>query len=88
MVPVCEDSRGGGRLESLHRSGLIRRYAHGNLKALAEACERALAATNAERRAMYDHFNRCETVGTVVADAIGAAVPCPAPRFQPHHACR
>jgi hypothetical protein len=73
MVPVSEDSRWGGRLEELHRAGLIRRYPHGDLKALGAACEAALAATEAERRAIYDHFNRRETVGAVVAEAIHAA---------------
>jgi hypothetical protein len=72
MVPVSEDSRYGGRLEELERAGLIRRYSHGDLKSLAEACERALAATPVERRRIYDHFNRCESIGAVVADAIGA----------------
>ena len=72
MVPVSEDSHSGGRLEALHRAGLVRRYPHGDLKALAEACEKALAATTAERRRIFDHFNRHETVGTVVAEAIGA----------------
>jgi hypothetical protein len=70
MVPVSEDSREGGRLEALHRSGLIRRYPHGDLDALAEACERALAETAAVRRRIYEHFNTHETVGAVVADAI------------------
>jgi hypothetical protein len=74
MVPVSEDSRPGGRLEDLHRAGLIRRYPRGDLKALGEACERALAATAEERRRIYDHFNRSETVGAVVAGAIHAAV--------------
>jgi hypothetical protein len=72
MVPVSEDSRPGGRLEELHRTGLISRYPHGDLKALGEACEKALAATAAERRRIYEHFNGHETVGTVVAEGIGA----------------
>jgi hypothetical protein len=75
LVPVSEDSREGGRLETLHRDGLIVRYAHADLDALAEACERALALPTAARRRIYDHFNRHETVGTVVAEAIGAAGP-------------
>jgi hypothetical protein len=75
MVPVSEDSRPGGRLEELHRAGLIRRYPHGDLRALGEACERALAAPVEARRRIYEHFNRCETVGTVVAEAIHAAGP-------------
>lgn len=70
MVPVSEDSRLGGRLESLHQSGMIVRYAHGDLESLASACERALAIGVEQRRAIYDYFNRNETVGTVVAHAI------------------
>ena len=75
LAPVSEDSREGGRLEALHHDGLIVRYAHGDLAALAQACERALALPTVERRRMYDYFNRHETVGTVVADAIYAAGP-------------
>lgn len=70
MVPVSEDSLEGGRLEELARAELIVRYAHGDLQALTEACERALAMPVAERRRIYEHFNRRETVGTVVAEAI------------------
>ena len=73
MVPVSEDSKLGGRLEALHQAGMIVRYAHGDLESLARACERALAASVEDRRAIYDYFNRNETVGTVVADAIAAA---------------
>jgi len=73
LVPVSEDSAGGGRLEELHAAGLIVRYAHGDLAALAAACERALAMGATERRGIYDRFNRHETVGTVVAEAIAAA---------------
>ena len=70
MVPVCEDSAAGGRLEDLHRSGLIVRYDHGDLASLAAACERALAFSTTERRRIYEHFNRHETVGQVVAEAL------------------
>lgn len=70
LVPVSEDSREGGRLEELAREGLILRYAHGDLNGLTAACERALALTASERRRIYEHFNRHETVGTVVAEAI------------------
>lgn len=70
MVPVSEDSQAGGRLEELHREGLIVRYAHGDLESLAAACERALAMTASERRRIYERFNQDETVGNVVADAI------------------
>jgi hypothetical protein len=73
MVPVSEDSKLGGRLEGLHQAGMIVRYAHGDLDALAAACERALALSVDDRRSIYDYFNRNETVGTVVADAIAAA---------------
>ena len=73
MVPVSEDSRAGGRLEELHQAGLIVRYPYGDLKALADACERALALPSNERRRIYEHFNRYETVGNVVAEAIFAA---------------
>jgi len=70
LVPVSEDSRGGGRLEALHRDELIVRYAHGDLAALGAACERALAMTAAERRRIFEHFNREETVGRVVMDVL------------------
>ena len=73
MVPVSEDSVQGGRLEELHTPGLIERYAHGDLASLESACERALAATPADRRRIYEHFNRNETIATVAADAIFAA---------------
>ena len=73
FVPVSEDSRAGGRLEELTRDGLIVRYPHGDLDGLAAACERALATTLTERRRIYEHFNRHETIGRVVADAIFAA---------------
>ena len=70
MVPVSENSREGGRLEDLHRGGKILRYEQGDLASLGHACERALAMPRDERRAIYDHFNRHETVGTVVAALI------------------
>jgi hypothetical protein len=73
MVPVSEDSVRGGRLDSLAEAGLIVRYPHGDLTALAEACARALAATPEQRRRIYDHFNQHETVGAVVLDAIRQA---------------
>jgi len=75
QVPVSENSQAGGRLETLHRDGLIVRYPHGDLPALAEACQRALAMTPAERRRIYDYFNTHDTVGTVIAEAIHAASP-------------
>jgi len=72
MVPVCEDSVEGCRLESLHRSGMILRYAHGDLPGLRDACERALEMDDSARRVIYDWFNREETVGRVVAPLIAA----------------
>ncbi len=75
MVPVSENSKTGGRLDELAAAGLILRYSHGNRKALVEACERALALPVDERRRIFEHFNRCETVGTVVAEMIAAARP-------------
>lgn len=77
MVPVSENSVRGDRLESLHRDGLIVRYGHGDLEELAAACERALAMQLEERRRIYEYFNRHETVGTVVADAIAGALRAP-----------
>jgi hypothetical protein len=74
LVPVSEDSQSGGRLESLHQQGLIMRYAHGDLESLGAACERALALPVAERRRIYEYFNRHETVGSVVADALATVV--------------
>lgn len=70
MVPVSEDSQAGGRLEELHQAGLIVRYAHGDLPALAAACERALAMSTTERRRIHEHFTAHETVGAVVAAAL------------------
>ena len=66
LVPVSENSKAGDRLEDLHRAGLIRRYAHGDLAALGEA----LATDATHRRRIYDHFNRHETIGAVVASAL------------------
>jgi len=73
LVPVSENSIAGNRLQELHEQSLIFRYDHGDLDSLATQCERALAATDAERRRIYEYFNRHETVGTVVAEAIGSA---------------
>ncbi len=70
MVPVSENSKAGDRLDELAGAGLIVRYDHADTKSLADACERALAMTNDERRRIYEHFNRHETVGTVVSDAL------------------
>lgn len=70
MVPVSENSRQGGRLDALAADGLILRYDHGDLKALETACEKALAVTTEQRRRTYEHFNRHETVGTVVSNAL------------------
>ncbi len=73
LVPVAENSRTGDRLDGLARTGLIMRYPHGDLAALAEACERALALPPAARRRIHAHFNTHETIGVVVAGAIAAA---------------
>ena len=73
MVPVCENSSAGGRLEELHRAGLIWRYDYADLDSLADTCDRALEVTAEDRRQVYDHFNREETVGAVVAAALHAA---------------
>jgi hypothetical protein len=72
LVPVSEDSATGGRLDGLYYSNMILRYPHGDLAALKVACERALSMSTDDRRTVYDYFNRHETVGTVVADAIAA----------------
>ena len=75
LVPVSEDSSSGGRLDELSNANLIVRYPHGDLEALAECCEKALSVTTEDRRRIYEHFNRHETVGTVLADAIARASP-------------
>lgn len=67
LVPVSENSRQGDRLDDLAAAGLLERYAHADLDDLTAACERALAAPVAARRVIYDHYNRHETVGTVLA---------------------
>lgn len=72
LVPVSENSRQGGRLDDLAAAGLILRYPHGDLAALAAACERALALDEPARRRIYDHFNAHETVGAVVGPLIAA----------------
>jgi len=74
LVPVSEDSKAGGRLEELHQAGLILRYPHADLKALGEICERALAADVEDRRKIYNHFNRHETISAVVASALRQVV--------------
>ncbi len=70
LAVISEDSKIGGRLQELHEQELILRYPFDDTKALVAQCERALAMTNDERRRVYEHFNRHETVGTVVAEAI------------------
>jgi hypothetical protein len=72
-VPVSENSRAGDRLEALAREGLIVRYENANLASLGAACERAFALTREERRRVYEHFNRRETVGAVVAEMLAGA---------------
>ena len=70
MVPLSENSRAGDRLEELSQAGLIERYEHGDLQSLRIACERALEWTVEQRRQVYEHFNRCQTVGSLVAQLI------------------
>jgi hypothetical protein len=70
MVPVSENSMAGNRLDDLAAEKLLVRYPHGDLEGLAAACEAALAASPAERRRIYEHYNRHETVGRVAADAL------------------
>lgn len=73
LAPVCEDSAAGGRLDGLHEAGLIFRYRRADLESLGAACDAALALPTAQRRRIYEHFNRHETIGTVVAAEIAAA---------------
>ena len=82
MVPVSEDSAAGGRLETLQQAGLIQRYRHGDLHDLEQACEAALAQPPATRQRIYEHFNRHETIGAVVAGALAAAGFLPARTFD------
>ena len=53
---------------------MIVRYPHDDLNALVTACEQALAMPNEKRKRIYDHFNRQETIVTVVANAIAQTV--------------
>lgn len=82
MVPVSENSIAGGRLETLAQAGLILRYEHGDLDSLETCCARALSLSADERRRIYEHFNREETVGVVVAEQIAAFSSRPAPQKQ------
>lgn len=75
LVPVSENSIAGDRLSELTAKGLIERYEHADLQSLKAACERALGRSTEERRRIYDHFNRRETVGTVLAEALEATQP-------------
>lgn len=75
QVPVIEDSEPGGRLEKLTEQKLVLRYPHGDLAALATACESALEIPTAERRRLYEHFNRHETIGPAAVELIA--------RYQP-----
>lgn len=70
IIPVSEDSLNGGRLEDLAEKRLLLRYAHGDLEELKKICERALGWPDAERMKIYDHYNRHETVGAVLAEAL------------------
>lgn len=73
LVPVSENSKQGDRLSDLASRTLILRYDHGDQRSLADACEAALEMPVERRRRIYEHFNRHETIGTVVADAIARA---------------
>ena len=48
MVPVSENSKAGNCLDELAAENLILRYPHGDLDALADACERALETSDAD----------------------------------------
>ena len=72
QVPVVEDSRWGGRLESLHAAGCILRYPHGDVDGMVRACEAAVETSVERRRDIYDHFNRYGTVGQFAAGQIVA----------------
>ena len=75
LVPVSENSAQGGRLDALQAEGLLLRYEHADLVSLLQACEEALSASTARRRRIYEHYNRRETVGQVLAELIAAYVP-------------
>jgi len=70
MVPVSENSALGNRLDDLARNTLLLRYDHGDLNSLKSCCDRALAVNTEDRRRIYDHYNRFETVGAIVAEAL------------------
>lgn len=72
MVPVMETSVADPQDHPLAAAGLVVPYVHDDLDALTRACEEALAMSNDRRRKIYDHFNRHETIGTVVAEALAA----------------
>lgn len=74
LIPISENSREGGRLESLAEQRLLRRYSHGSLPELKAACDRALNTSTEDRKRIYDHYNRAETVGVVLAAALSMAV--------------
>lgn len=73
QVPVIEDSRYGGRLEDLTQQGLVLRYPYGGGPKLIEACERALQTSDAERRRIYEHFNRHQTMSPIIGEMIARA---------------
>jgi hypothetical protein len=70
MVPVSENSRAGDRLTALAEAGLLQSYEYGDFESLKACCDRALSATTDERRRIYDHYNRSETVGSITAEAL------------------
>ena len=81
LVPLSENSQTGDRLNSLAEQQLIRRYSHGNLPELKAVCEAALNTSVNERRRIYEHFNRNETVGMVMTAALSAAESHVGPHF-------
>lgn len=70
QVPIVENSQKGTRLQRLAERELILRYDWNDLSSLLQACRRALKIGSEQRREMYIHFNRFETVGPVAARTI------------------
>ncbi len=81
QVPVIEDSKLGGRLDSLVEKGVVIRYAHGSVDSMIAACEWALDIDLDARRRIYEYFNLEGTVGPVAARLIAEA-------YQPRAATR
>lgn len=75
LVPLIEDSELGGRLQDLCDQKLVIRYKHADADSLVAACEAALAVPTPDRKKIYDHFNKHETIGPIAAQAIIDAAP-------------